>query len=134
MANYLPTISTTAPETLDNLQPGQWIEYNGVKGRYMGRRNGSVWIAWGATARKRFGAFADAYKRERHPLRVKVEEIHVEDETPAQAGTLEYVLLAFAFILCLFALAFSAGVIGDGATTLSELGASIVPDWIAQRI
>jgi hypothetical protein len=44
------------------LQAGQWIKYNGAKGRFMGFRNGTVWIAWGSTATKRFATFAKAFK------------------------------------------------------------------------
>jgi hypothetical protein len=57
MARYLPAIATSSPETVTG-QPGQWINYNGALGRYMGRRNGCVWIAWDETARKRFPKFA----------------------------------------------------------------------------
>ena len=60
---YRSTICTATPELLNYLHPGQWIDYDGVKGRYMGRRNGTVWIAWGKTAkcRDRFRVFADCY-------------------------------------------------------------------------
>lgn len=61
MGRYLPAVATSAPETLADLQPGQWINYNGAQGRFMGRTRGTVWIAWGATARKRFARFASAY-------------------------------------------------------------------------
>jgi hypothetical protein len=54
-------IHTDAPETLSGLQPGQWIDYAGTIGRFMGMRNGVHWIAWGATARKRFATFAAAF-------------------------------------------------------------------------
>ena len=57
---YAPTIRTSTPETVTG-QPGQWIDYNGALGRFMGRRNGVTWIAWGATARRRFPAFAAAF-------------------------------------------------------------------------
>lgn len=58
---YQPAIATNAPETLRGLQPGQWINYNGAAGRYMGQRHGVQWIAWGATARKRFARFAAVF-------------------------------------------------------------------------
>lgn len=61
MGRYQPAIATSAPERLE-CQPGQWINYNGAVGRYMGRRKGTVWIAWGATARKRFPAFAATFR------------------------------------------------------------------------
>ena len=57
---YRPTIRTDKPETI-SAQAGQWIDYNGALGRFMGRRRGVVWIAWGATARHRFPAFAAAF-------------------------------------------------------------------------
>lgn len=61
MAKYLPTISTDAPETV-RAQPGQWISYQGARGRYMGvSRAGNVWIAWADTARKRFAKFARVF-------------------------------------------------------------------------
>lgn len=58
---YQLTIITDAPETLDGLQPGQWIAYGGARGRFMGHRNGCAWIAWGSTATKRFHRFAAAF-------------------------------------------------------------------------
>jgi hypothetical protein len=57
MSQYTAAIRTNAPETI-SAQPGQWIDYNGARGRYMGRRNGCVWIAWGSTATERFARFA----------------------------------------------------------------------------
>ena len=59
---YVPTIHTSNPELLSGLQPGQWINYEGAKGRYMGRKNGCVWIAWNGTAAKRFHIFARAFR------------------------------------------------------------------------
>ena len=59
---FQPAIQTNTPETVI-AQPGQWISYNGSRGRYMGRRNGDVWIAWGKTATHRFGKFAAAFNR-----------------------------------------------------------------------
>lgn len=61
MGRYVPAIATDAPESLRGLQPGQWINYQGAIGRYMGQRNGCQWIAWGATARKRFVKFAAVF-------------------------------------------------------------------------
>lgn len=59
MARYLPTVATRDPHNLpDTLQPGQWIDYAGARGRWHGRARGVVWIAWGATARRRFATFA----------------------------------------------------------------------------
>jgi hypothetical protein len=55
---YQPAIKTSAPHELRNLQPGQWIDYDGARGRFMGVRRGSHWIAWGGTATKRFARFA----------------------------------------------------------------------------
>lgn len=54
---YVPMIHTNAPESLD-CQPGQWIDYEGARGRFYGRAGGVTWIAWGATARRRFPRFA----------------------------------------------------------------------------
>lgn len=59
---YQPAIKTSAPETVV-AQPGNWIDYEGAIGRYMGRRNGCVWIAWGSTATKRFQQFAAIFKQ-----------------------------------------------------------------------
>jgi hypothetical protein len=59
---YAPAIVTDAPDTLDNLPPGQWVRYGSALGRYMGRRNGCVWIAWGRSASIRFPAFAAAFR------------------------------------------------------------------------
>lgn len=61
---YRPTIATNDPHNLalfGRLQPGQWIAYGSARGRFMGVRNGTVWIAWAATARKRFADFAAAF-------------------------------------------------------------------------
>lgn len=62
MARYAPAIRTSAPETV-KAQPGQWINYEGTRGRLMGQRNGSSWIAWGKTATHRFPAFAAAFQQ-----------------------------------------------------------------------
>lgn len=59
---YRPAIKTSRPELLHSLQPGQWIDYAGAKGRFMGLRKGVTWIAWGKTATHRFPAFANAYR------------------------------------------------------------------------
>jgi hypothetical protein len=64
---YQSKVKTSKPETLAGLQSGQWIEYLGNTGRYMGTRNGVIWIAWTRYARgKGFHQFARAYKRNRH--------------------------------------------------------------------
>lgn len=67
MPRYQTAIQTSQPERMPELQPqpGQWIRYDGVTGRYMGERGGTIWIAWSATARKRdrWQKFAAAYKR-----------------------------------------------------------------------
>jgi len=57
---YAPAIATRSPQDVI-AQPGQWIDYEGSRGRYMGRRNGCVWIAWGTTATKRFQKFAEIF-------------------------------------------------------------------------
>lgn len=57
MSRYLPTVATDNPEAL-HCQPGQWISYQGALGRFYGHARGAVWIAWGATARRRFPTFA----------------------------------------------------------------------------
>lgn len=59
---FQAAIKTSNPHDLKGLQAGQWIDYEGTQGRYMGRRNGTVWIAWGGTARERFSVFAQAFK------------------------------------------------------------------------
>lgn len=53
MSRYLPTVRTSDPAALTDLQPGQWIDYNGSRGRYYGRRNGVMFIAWTRAARGR---------------------------------------------------------------------------------
>lgn len=58
---YRATVETSAPETLRDLQRGQWIRYDGARGRFMGWRNGVIWIAWGRTATHAFERFADAF-------------------------------------------------------------------------
>lgn len=59
---YQSAIRTDRPETLDNLQIGQWVDYEGILGRWVGRRAGVVWIAWAGSARERFPRFVQAYK------------------------------------------------------------------------
>lgn len=59
---FRPIIRTNAPETLAGLQAGQWIDYEGTRGRYMGHNGRTVWIAWSGAARKRFPQFAAAYR------------------------------------------------------------------------
>lgn len=63
---YLPKIKVTRPQQLRGLHPGQWIEYEGVTGRFMGRLGMTVWIAWGGAARKRFATFAKAFHAQRN--------------------------------------------------------------------
>lgn len=63
--HYIPKVIVKRPQQLRGLQPGQWIEYEGSTGRFMGRGNATVWIAWGGTARKRFAQFAAAFRKER---------------------------------------------------------------------
>lgn len=63
---YRSRIKTSAPETLGGrIQPGQWIDYEGSRGRFMGWRNGVIWIAWGQAATHRFTTFAAAFNRRR---------------------------------------------------------------------
>jgi hypothetical protein len=59
---FTRTIQTDSPELLRDLQPGQWIDYQGTQGRYCGIRHGCVWIAWEGTARNRFARFVSAFK------------------------------------------------------------------------
>jgi hypothetical protein len=59
---YVRAIVTSEPDKLAQLQPGQWIDYAGARGRYMGERNGCKWIAWGSTATRRFSRFAATFK------------------------------------------------------------------------
>ena len=57
------SISDTSHDGIAALRmhPGQWVDYDGSQGRFMGLRNGCVWIAWAGTARKRFATFALAF-------------------------------------------------------------------------
>lgn len=57
---FQATIKTSNPESLANLQAGQWIDYLGAKARYMGVRNGTVWIMWHGKG-KSFKTFAAAF-------------------------------------------------------------------------
>jgi hypothetical protein len=53
---FTATVHTSAPETLSgrHLRRGQWIDYDGAIGRWVGVTNGGIiWIAWGNVARKR---------------------------------------------------------------------------------
>jgi hypothetical protein len=63
MSRYLPMVRTSTPEALTGLQPGQWINYDGSLGRFMGLTPASIWIAWEGTARKRFATFAAAFNK-----------------------------------------------------------------------
>ena len=63
---FQPALKTTRPETLINvpgIQPGQWIDCQGVKGRWMGVRHGTIWIAWGRSATHTFSTFAKAFRK-----------------------------------------------------------------------
>jgi hypothetical protein len=60
---YSKKIFVRQPQDLRGLIPGQWIDYEGATGRYMGRTKMTVWIAWGRTATHDFKTFADAFKR-----------------------------------------------------------------------
>jgi hypothetical protein len=62
---YFPTIHIKKPQMLRGLRPGQWINYEGSQGRYMGRIGMTVWIAWGSTATHRFKQFAAAFRAQR---------------------------------------------------------------------
>lgn len=59
---YRKTVRVNKAEDIRDLQPGQWIDYDGARGRFMGIRNGVHWVAWGSTATKRFATFARAYR------------------------------------------------------------------------
>lgn len=61
---YLPKVAVTHPQHLSGLRPGQWIDYQGSTGRYMGRIGKTVWIAWGGAARKHFATFAKAFHKQ----------------------------------------------------------------------
>lgn len=70
MARYLPAVVTRDPATLEGLQPGQWIAYDAgfatpSRGRFYGRRNGLVFIAWGRAATHRFPTFAQVARGRR---------------------------------------------------------------------
>ena len=60
---YTTAIKTSTPETIEGVQPGQWINYDGARGRFLAVRNGVVWIAWGRTATHNWPRFVEAYKR-----------------------------------------------------------------------
>lgn len=60
---YTAAVKTDAPETL-SVQPGQWIDYQGARGRFYGRSRGTVWIAWGKAATHRFSTFANVAKEQ----------------------------------------------------------------------
>ena len=60
---YQKAIHFTAARELVGLHAGQWVIMDGVQlGRFMGFKNGTVWIAWAGTAKKRFKKFAEAYR------------------------------------------------------------------------
>ena len=47
---FQPAIKTNCPEALafgGKLKRGQFIDYEGTRGRYVGNRAGVVWFAWG---------------------------------------------------------------------------------------
>lgn len=58
---YAAAIRTDSPELVDGPR-GQWINYQGARGRFCGRRDGVTWIAWGRTATHRWAAFVEAFK------------------------------------------------------------------------
>ncbi len=63
MRPYTKAVSFSAARELQGLQPGQWVLLDGTqRGRFMGFKNGTVWVAWSTTATKRFSKFAEAYK------------------------------------------------------------------------
>lgn len=61
---FAPTLHTAAPETV-SAQPGQWIDYQGARGRYAGRSPaGVVFIAWSRAARgPRFRQFRECARK-----------------------------------------------------------------------
>ncbi len=61
---YLPKVKVTHAQYLSGLRPGQWIDFEGSTGRFMGRIGKTVWIAWGGAATKRFATFAKAFHKE----------------------------------------------------------------------
>jgi hypothetical protein len=66
MARYTAALRLDDPrEAILVAQPGQWINYNGARGRYMGYRRGIYWIAWGTTATRRFQRFAAIYREQK---------------------------------------------------------------------
>ena len=58
---FQKAVKTSKPETLRGLQSGQWIDYEGAKGRFVGVRHGIIWIAWGKSATSYFTTFVRAY-------------------------------------------------------------------------
>lgn len=61
---YTATVKISRASELKGLHAGQWISMDGARGRFMGIGDGgSVWVAWGSTATKRFAKFASAYKK-----------------------------------------------------------------------
>jgi len=119
MARYLPTIRTNDPDTLDGLHPGQWIDYQGARGRYMGRKNGSVWIAWGGTARKRFDRFALAF----HVTPEREEPAN--DNSEKLFGIACYLIFAFAAFVILY----GSGVSFTKSIWLVDLWHAIQPHY-----
>jgi hypothetical protein len=65
---YFPTIKTAFPRRLTGLATGQWIDFQGARGRYVGRGKKTIWIAWGKVAcdPKLFKIYCDAFKNRRY--------------------------------------------------------------------
>lgn len=60
---FATRIETDRPETLQSLQTGQWIDYQGARGRWIGRSGATIWIAWGgSTAGSRWARMVAAYR------------------------------------------------------------------------
>jgi hypothetical protein len=60
---YATRTITDQPETLQGLQTGQWIDYQGSRGRWIGRSGATIWIAWGgSTIGSRWVRMVAAYR------------------------------------------------------------------------
>ncbi len=63
MARFQPAIATNCPEALalkGLIKRGQFIDYEGTRGRYVGNRAGVVWYAWGK-CNKKFAKLCEAF-------------------------------------------------------------------------
>lgn len=59
---YTKAVIISSAAELRGLHAGQWIVMDGVKGRFMGLGEATVYVAWGDAAKKRFKKFAEGFK------------------------------------------------------------------------